>query len=100
MPAGVPNGTEIVRVDDAVDPGVRVTVPGVVDSTGPEGETVADSETTPEKPVLVMLIKGAAVEPTLILERGVTATLKLLPTFTITMAVFDIEPLVAVTVMV
>ncbi len=67
MPAAVVNGTEIVKTDVAVDPGVRDTLAGLTDSKGPAGETIADSDTIPEKPVLVTLIEGVAVEPTLIL---------------------------------
>ncbi len=67
MPATVVSGTEIVKVEVAVAPGVRDTLVGLTETVGPAGETVGDSDTIPEKPVLVTLIDGVAVEPTLIL---------------------------------
>jgi hypothetical protein len=101
LPATTVRGTVIVSVDVAVDPGVRETLAGLTDTEGPAGETVADNDTSPEKPVLETLIEGVAEEPTLILWGGAgTATLKALPTLTVTVAVWDIAPLVAVTVMV
>ncbi len=88
MPATVVSGTVIVRVDVAIDPGVRDTLAGLTETEGPAGKTLADSVTSPEKPVLETLIEGVAVEPTLILWGGAgTATLNALPTLTITVAV-------------
>ena len=90
-----------MRIEVADDPGVRVTLPGLIEIEGPVGDAAADRVTTPEKPVLVTLIVGVAVEPTLILVTGDTDTVNRLPTFTITVAVFDTELLVvAVTVIV
>jgi len=63
----VVRGTVIVRVAMADDPGVSETLAGLTDTKGPAGRTVADSVTSPEKPVLETLIEGVAVEPTLIL---------------------------------
>ncbi len=67
MPAAVVSGTEIVKVDVAVNPGVRETLVGLTETVGPAGKTVADNDTIPEKPWLVTLIEGVAEEPTLIL---------------------------------
>jgi hypothetical protein len=67
LPATVVRGTAIVRVDVAVDPGVRGILAGLTDTKGPTGKTVADNDTSPEKPVLVTPIESVAVEPTLIL---------------------------------
>jgi hypothetical protein len=88
LPAAAVRGTVIVRVDAAVDPGVRETLTGFTETSGPAGATAADNDTSPEKPVLETLIEGVAVEPTLILCGGAgTATLKALPTLTVTVAV-------------
>ena len=93
-------GTAIVRIEVADDPGVRETLAGLIEIERPVGDAAADRVTMPEKPVLVTLIVGVAVEPTLILVTGDTDTVKWLPTFTITVAVFDTELPVAVTVIV
>jgi hypothetical protein len=100
LPATAVRGTVIVKVAVPVDPGVRETLAGLADTEGPAGETVADNDTSPEKPVLEILIEAVTVEPTLILWGGAgTATLNALPTLTVTVAVWESEPLVAVTVM-
>jgi hypothetical protein len=95
----VVRGTDIVKVDGAVDPGLRRTLGGLTDANGPIGDTIADSETVPEKPRLVTLTAAVANEPTLILRGGAgTETLKSTPTVTLTIVLFDTEPLVPVTV--
>jgi hypothetical protein len=97
----VVRGTDIVKVDGAVDPGLRRTLDGLTDANGPIVKTVADRETVPEKPILVTLTAGVAKEPTLILRGGAgTDTLKSTPTVTVTTMLLDTEPLVPVTVIV
>jgi hypothetical protein len=99
LPATVVRGTDIVKVDGFVDPGLRRTLAGLTDANGPIGDTIADSETVPEKPMLATLTAGVAKEPTLILRGGAgTETLKSTPTVTVTTALLDTEPLVPVTV--
>lgn len=56
-----------MRAVVAVDPGVSETLAGLTTAEGPAGETVADRDTGPEKPVLATLTEGVADEPTLIL---------------------------------
>jgi hypothetical protein len=44
-----------------------MTLGGLTEGNGPLGETVVASDTEPEKPMLVTLIAGVTVAPTLIL---------------------------------
>jgi hypothetical protein len=49
-PVGVPAGTEIVTVDPAEPPAVRVRLEGLKETVGPEGKTIAESRTVPANP--------------------------------------------------
>ncbi len=72
---------------------------GFKDADGPDGRTPAERLTVPMKPVLVAVIDAVADEPTLILSgRPLAEMAKSLLTLSVTMAVCDSEPLLAVTV--
>lgn len=50
VPIGVEDWVETVRIDVVVPPDERLTLEGLSEADGPEGEDVADSVTVPEKP--------------------------------------------------
>ena len=72
---------------------------GFKDTEGPKGKTVTDMATVPTNPVLVRVIEAVADEPTLILiGRLLEEIAKSLLTVSVTIAVCDSKPLLAVTV--
>ncbi len=91
-----------VRVDVPDPPEISVMLPGLREAVGPDGETAADSETVPAKPLrLCSAIVDVAEEPAVKLsDVGLAAMVKseeavtVIPTFT----EWDKDPLVPVTV--
>lgn len=51
-PEGTDDRVEIVTVVEPVEPGVRATLPGLKEASGPTGLVVTLNDTRPEKPVL------------------------------------------------
>ncbi len=91
-----------VRVDDADPPDERVTLVGLTVDVKPEGETVDESDTVPEKVFkLARLMVAVAEEPdwSVRLEE-LLEILKsaVLTTLTVTVVEWDNDPLVPVTV--
>ncbi len=88
-----------LRVDVPDPPGFRVTDVVLRDSLGPVGETVAERLTVPLNPLtLVRVMSDVTVEPAGILsELGLEAMEKSV-TATAMEVVWEIEPLVPVTV--
>jgi len=78
VPGVVELVVEIVRVEVLVCPDARVTLVGLSESPGPDGDTVAVKLTVPEKPLtLVMLRVDVAEEPlVMVILFGVAAIVK------------------------
>lgn len=53
---------EIVKFDDADPPELIATLPVLRDTDGPAGETVAESVTVPEKPLMLASVRPAVLE--------------------------------------
>ncbi len=91
----------IVRVEVALDPGVRLTLGGLTATVKPAavGETEAASETLPVNPKLPTVIVEVPEEPALTLTVvGLAVTVKSEVTVRVTVAECDVVPLVPVTV--
>jgi len=104
VPAGVEAVVVMVRVEVAVDPGVRLTVAGAKVNVIPAaaGETVAPSETVPVSPLLLTVIVEVA-DPTAVKLAGVAAlaaTVKSAVTTSVIAVELVVEPLAALIVIV
>lgn len=67
VPVGVEDCVPAVSVDDALDPDESVTLDGVSDTDGPEGEETPERVILPENPfTLVIVTVDDAEDPTLV----------------------------------
>ncbi len=92
---------DAVRVEDPDPPDERVTLVGLTDAVRPEGETVDESVTIPEKPFkLARLTVAVPEEPDWNVRLEVPDMLKsgVTTTPTVTVVEWDKDPLVPVTV--
>ncbi len=91
----------IVRVDVALEPGVRLTLVGARVAVSPvaAGETAAVKPTLPVNPRLpAVTVEVAELPATTVAVVGLAETVKSAVTVTVTVAVCDRAPLVPVTV--
>jgi hypothetical protein len=77
-PVGVPEGTEMVTVEDAKPPAVKVRLDGLKETTGLEGKTIAASNTVPANPFWLFTVTKSVPEEDTAIERllGEEETLK------------------------
>jgi hypothetical protein len=68
-PVWVPEGTEIVTVEAAEPPAVRVRLDGLKETTGPEGKTIAARITVPANPFWLLTVTKSVPEEDTAIER-------------------------------